>query len=121
MHPTLALRVRSLREGGRLTVKEPDRRRIHFAPWNGLPASPVPSPMRKNGAAHTQDWVDWPAATGGGMKESASPMLVVYDGRCRGFLFNRGPKGWEAFDADDQSFGIFETQAAAAAAIPVRP
>ena len=39
----------------------------------------------------------------------------------RMLVVNRGPKGWEAFDADDQSLGIFETQAAAAAAIPVRP
>jgi hypothetical protein len=30
---TLALRVRSLSEGARLTVKQPDRGRIHFAPY----------------------------------------------------------------------------------------
>jgi hypothetical protein len=49
-------------------------------------------------------------------------MLVVYDCReCRGFLLNRGPKGWEAFDVNDGSLGIFESQKAAADALMVLP
>ena len=44
---TLALRVRSLRAGARLTVKEPDRGRIHLAKWNAFSPSPVQSPMRQ--------------------------------------------------------------------------
>jgi hypothetical protein len=47
---TLALRVKSLRTGARLTVKEPDRGRAHFSKWMAFAASPVASPMRKNGA-----------------------------------------------------------------------
>jgi hypothetical protein len=49
-------------------------------------------------------------------------MLVVYDGReCRGFLLNCGLKRWEAFDGNDASLGIFESQKAAADALMVLP
>jgi hypothetical protein len=34
-----------------------------------------------------------------------------------GFLLNRGRLGWEAFDANERPIGVFEDQAAAAAAI----
>src|SRR5262245_46914083 len=45
---TLALTVRSIGEGARLTVKEPDRGRAHFAPYVRFASSPVASPMRLN-------------------------------------------------------------------------
>jgi hypothetical protein len=46
-------------------------------------------------------------------------MLSVYDGReCRGFVVNRGREGFEAFDLDERSLGIFTTQREAVAAIP---
>ena len=37
-------------------------------------------------------------------------MLAVYDGqRCLGHIIARGKTGFEAFDADDRSVGIFRT------------
>jgi hypothetical protein len=48
------------------------------------------------------------------MAETA--LLAVYDGRnCVGHLLHRGKSGVEAFDADDNSLGLFPTQAEAAA------
>ncbi len=56
---------------------------------------------------------------------SATPgrLVYVYDGRtCLGHIISRGIAGFEAFDVDDRSIGIFATQAAAAAALKgVRP
>lgn len=47
-----------------------------------------------------------------------TPMLSVYDGReCRGFIFARGKFGFEAFDTDQRSLGIFPNQKGAADAI----
>jgi hypothetical protein len=47
--------------------------------------------------------------------------VSVYDGqRCVGHIICRGRDGFEAFDLDDKSAGMFATQAAAAAAL-VRP
>ena len=37
--------------------------------------------------------------------------------RCVGFLLNRGRRGFEAFDADTRSLGIFPDQKAAADAV----
>jgi hypothetical protein len=46
--------------------------------------------------------------------------VYVYDGRqCLGHVVNRGVAGFEAFDRDDRSAGIFPTQAEAAAALSV--
>jgi hypothetical protein len=42
---TLALRIRSIGEGARLTVKEPDRGRPHFAKWKAWPPSPAAPPI----------------------------------------------------------------------------
>jgi len=40
---------------------------------------------------------------------------ALYSGRtCLGFILNRGRSGYEAFDCDDKSIGIFETQQLAA-------
>jgi hypothetical protein len=48
-----------------------------------------------------------------------SPMLSVYDGRtCIGWIMSRGKAGFEAFDADQRSLGVFATQREAAAALP---
>jgi hypothetical protein len=49
---------------------------------------------------------------------TAPALISVYEGRqCIGFLLNRGRLGWEAFDANEQPIGVFDGQAAAAAAI----
>jgi hypothetical protein len=45
----LSLRIRSIREGARLTVKEPDRGRPHFARWSAFAPSPVAPLVRENG------------------------------------------------------------------------
>jgi hypothetical protein len=45
-------------------------------------------------------------------------MQAIYAGqRCLGFLWPRGRGAIEAFDADDLSLGIFNSQAAAADAV----
>jgi len=44
-----------------------------------------------------------------------SPLSSVYDGRiCRGFVIARGKLGFETFDADQRSLGIFPNQKGAA-------
>jgi len=46
------------------------------------------------------------------------PMIGVYRGRdCVGFVFARGPQGYEAFDHEERPIGIFADEHAAAAAI----
>jgi hypothetical protein len=50
----------------------------------------------------------------------AAPMVSVYDGRqCVGFILARGKSGFEAFDCDERSVGLYPTQCAAAAALDV--
>jgi hypothetical protein len=55
---------------------------------------------------------------------SAAPvtsLLSVCDGQlCIGFVLNRGRYGFEAFDGDQQSLGIFPTQREAADAVAKR-
>jgi hypothetical protein len=46
---------------------------------------------------------------------------VINDGRCFGFTFARGPKGFEAFDAECRSLGLFDTEQAAVDAILKAP
>jgi hypothetical protein len=49
---------------------------------------------------------------------SGAPITpVIYDQRCLGHIISRGPKGFEAFDADDKSIGTYPTQREAAAVI----
>jgi hypothetical protein len=49
---------------------------------------------------------------------SSVPMLSVYDGRdCIGFLLSRGKLGFEAFDSNQQTLGIFTSEKEAADAI----
>jgi hypothetical protein len=49
---------------------------------------------------------------------TAAPMVSVYDGQtARGFILNRGRLGFEAFDVDQKSLGLFPTQQAAATKI----
>jgi hypothetical protein len=42
---------------------------------------------------------------------------VMNGGACAGFLFNRGPRGVEAFDRDEKSLGVFPDALSAAAAV----
>ena len=47
-----------------------------------------------------------------------APMLSVYSGRdCLGFILARGPRGFEAYDVDERSLGLFDNQRAAADAV----
>jgi hypothetical protein len=48
----------------------------------------------------------------------SSPLLSAYDGqRCIGFAFSLGKLGFEAFDTEERSLGVYATQREAAAAI----
>jgi hypothetical protein len=50
-----------------------------------------------------------------------SPLMSVYSGRdCIGFILARGKSGFEAFDRDDKSLGLFRTQDMAADAITTK-
>ena len=52
------------------------------------------------------------------MNGPQSAMLSVYDGqRCLGRILQRGKRGYEAFDADDNSLGTFPTDHEAADAV----
>jgi hypothetical protein len=47
-----------------------------------------------------------------------SPLAYVYDGReCRGFVLARGRLGFEGFDRQERSLGLFKTAAQAANAV----
>jgi hypothetical protein len=49
---------------------------------------------------------------------NSPPLVSVYDGReCIGFILARGRTGFEAFDRNERSAGLFPTQQAAAAAL----
>jgi hypothetical protein len=49
---------------------------------------------------------------------NSPPLISVYDGReCVGFILARGRTGFEAFDRNERSAGLFPTQQAAAAAL----
>jgi hypothetical protein len=51
------------------------------------------------------------------MSDSA-PLLSVYSGRtCVGFVLRRGKAGFEAFDVNERSLGLFPGQAEAIASI----
>jgi hypothetical protein len=46
------------------------------------------------------------------------PIVPVFSGKlCLGFILARGEAGFEAFNADERSLGLFPTQHEAAAAI----
>jgi hypothetical protein len=45
-------------------------------------------------------------------------LVSVYDGQtCIGFVLGRGPKGYQAYTADERDLGLFPTQRAAADAV----
>jgi|RhiMethySRZTD1v2_1073278.scaffolds.fasta_scaffold5268912_1 hypothetical protein len=50
-----------------------------------------------------------------------APLAYCYDGRkCVGHILGRGPAGFEAFDRDDKSLGLFPTGKQAANALAVK-
>ena len=52
------------------------------------------------------------------MHYGARMMLVVHAGqRCAGFLFSRGPLGWEGFSATEELLGLFPSEHEAADAV----
>jgi hypothetical protein len=52
------------------------------------------------------------------ISSSTSALLSVYDGRhCAGFVLPRGKVGFEAFDHNDRSRGLYPAQQLAVAAI----
>jgi hypothetical protein len=54
------------------------------------------------------------------MSDTTAPMLSVFaDKRCVGFILHRGKAGYEAFDEDGSSIGIFASANEAANAIGI--
>jgi hypothetical protein len=50
--------------------------------------------------------------------DARNSWVSVYDGQCcLGHIISRGRDGYEAFDLDDKSLGLFPTQREAAAAL----
>jgi len=50
-----------------------------------------------------------------------SPLAYVYDGReCLGFVLSRGRAGFEAFDREERSLGLFPTAKQAAGALLIK-
>jgi hypothetical protein len=48
-----------------------------------------------------------------------TPMVSVFDGRrCLGWIYRRGRSGFEVFDANEVSLGLFETEREALDALP---
>jgi hypothetical protein len=48
-----------------------------------------------------------------------TPLVSIYDGReCVGFILAHGKLGFEVFDRDERSIGVYPTQREAADAIP---
>jgi hypothetical protein len=53
--------------------------------------------------------------------KQTSAWLAIYSGQtCVGHVINRGPKGFEAFDVDDRSIGVFPTLNEAASALEAK-
>jgi hypothetical protein len=51
-------------------------------------------------------------------QDAPLPWFAVFSGReCCGHVLNRGRQGFEAFDCDDRSVGLFPTRSAAIAAL----
>jgi hypothetical protein len=52
------------------------------------------------------------------MKTTTAPLSYIYDGRaCLGFVLSRGRAGFEGFNCQERSLGLFKTVAAAANAV----
>jgi len=52
------------------------------------------------------------------MKTNTAPLAFVYDGRaCLGFVLSRGRAGFEAFDREERSVGLYPAAPAAANAV----
>jgi hypothetical protein len=58
----------------------------------------------------------------GAARPTTTSVVSVYDGReCVGFVLARGKTGFEAFNRNERSIGIFKTQREAAAALGPQP
>jgi len=52
------------------------------------------------------------------MKTTTAPLSYIYDGReCLGFVLARGRAGFEAFDRQERSLGLYPAAPAAANAV----
>ena len=69
-------------------------------------------------AGERQNSIDSTVGTAAITAARSSPLLSAYEGqRCFGFVCSRGKLGFEAFDSEERSLGIYTTQREAAAAI----
>jgi hypothetical protein len=88
----------------------------------GTTAPPGSGAPRCAPAGEREHRTDSTAGTVGITAAQSSPMVWVYDGQtCIGFVFSRGKLGFEAFDSDEKSIGLFPTQRAAAASVMRSP
>jgi hypothetical protein len=82
----------------------------------GTTAPPGSGAQRCAQAGEREHRIDSTAGTAATAARS-SPLLSAYDGqRCIGFVCSRGKLGFEAFDSEERSLGVYGTQREAAAA-----
>jgi hypothetical protein len=83
----------------------------------GTTAPPGSGAQRSAQPGEREHRIDSRAGTAATAARS-SPLLSAYDGQhCIGFVCSRGKLGFEAFDTEERSLGIYATQREAAAAI----
>jgi hypothetical protein len=51
------------------------------------------------------------------LSTTMSRFALVIDNSCAGFILTRGQKGYEAYDADEKSLGVFQTEDGATTAV----
>jgi hypothetical protein len=67
------------------------------------------------------DMTDIIQSTTGRNSLATAPLVYIYDGReCVGFILARGKTDYEAFDPNNNSVGIFETQPRATNALLIK-
>jgi hypothetical protein len=84
----------------------------------GTTTPPGSGAQRCAQAGEREHRIDSTAGTAATTAAQSSPLLSAYDGqRCIGFVCSRGKLGFESFDTEERSLGMYATQREAAAAI----
>jgi hypothetical protein len=84
----------------------------------GTTTPPGSGAQRCAQAGEREHRIDSTAGTAATTAARSSPLLSAYDGqRCIGFVCSRGKLGFEAFDSEERSLGVYGTQREAAAAV----
>jgi hypothetical protein len=81
----------------------------------GTTTSPGSGAQRCAQAGEREHRIDSTAGTAATTAARSSPLLSAYDGqRCIGFVCSRGKLGFEAFDREERSLGLYPAAPAAA-------